>query len=90
MCSSDLEARRAEVYTFPSGEAGRHGDVALSVEAEITAQNCNTTYQAQTIELRGAGEPRIRDFELVMPGCETEGEFLVLQTLLEDLKIAQK
>ncbi|WP_204112543.1 hypothetical protein [Shimia biformata] len=84
------EAQRAEVYTFPSGQARRSGDVSLSVEAEITADNCGKQYKARSIELLGGQAPRIREIDLAMPGCDGAGGFLVLQTLLEDLKIAQK
>ncbi|WP_412504227.1 hypothetical protein [Roseovarius sp. SYSU LYC5161] len=82
------EARLAEVYTFPSGTARRGGNVAVSVEAEVTEDNCTRDIAAQTIEVRGAGRPRVKDLELAMPECDAAGDFLVLKNLLNDLKIA--
>lgn len=78
----------AEVYTFPSGTAQTQGTVLISVEAEITATNCNTDVSAQSIELLHDGELRMHDMEMSLPDCDATGEFLVLKNLLEDLTIA--
>lgn len=84
------DALMAEVYSFPTGTAKRGGEIAMSVEAEITEQNCNQSISAQTLEIRDAAGLRVRDLTLEMPGCDTTGDFLVLKNLVEDLTIAAR
>ncbi len=84
------DALRAEVYSFPTGTAQRSGDVHLTVEAEITATNCNQPVEAQTLELRGDAKLRTRNLTLDMPDCTSSGDFLVLKNLVEDLTIAAR
>ena len=78
----------AEVYTFPSGTSHRDGTVALTVEAEVTQANCGRDIAAQTIQLHGGLAPHTQDLVLSMPDCSAQGDFLVLNNLLDDLKIA--
>jgi hypothetical protein len=85
-----LLPRVAEVYSFPTSKARTDGTVALSVEAEVTGANCGRDISAQTFELRAGGELRTRDLDMSVPACSAIGDFLVLNNLLEDLKIAAK
>ena len=80
---------RAQVYTFPTGTVSRSGDVALSIETEVTAETCNRRMEAQTLQLTGGGALSVTDVTLDMPDCEAIGDFLVLKNLLQDLKIAR-
>ena len=80
----------AEVYTFPSGTTSRSGVVALSVEAEVTQDNCGRDISAQSLELRGRSSLRTRDLVMAMPNCSGLGDFLVLNSLVDDLKIAAR
>ncbi|MFD2738358.1 hypothetical protein ACFSUD_02130 [Sulfitobacter aestuarii] len=80
----------AEVYSFPAAAAAPGGKVDLSVETEISAQNCGMEIEAQALELSGAGQVRSRDLTLAVPDCDTIGGFLVLNNLLQDMKVAQK
>ncbi len=80
--------RIAEVYTFPSGTASRSGDVALSVEAEVTATNCGQDIEAQSLEVQSDGTLHTQYLTLAVPGCDSIGDFLVLNNLVDDLKIA--
>ena len=82
------EPLMAEVYTFPKTAKTRDGVVRLSVEAEVTAYNCETEVTGTTIQRNGIGDVRPVELTLAMPGCEAIGEFLVLKNLLQDLKIA--
>jgi hypothetical protein len=88
--SETLVPQMAEVYTFPSGVSAKAGVVALSVEAEVTAGNCGRDISAQSLELRGNSTLRTRDLEMAMPNCDAKGDFLVLNNLVDDLKIAAK
>ncbi len=86
----DLElARKADVYTFPSGTVSRAGDVALSIEAEVTKDNCGRDVEAQSIQLPAGGRPVAQDLTLAIPDCAAVGDFLVLKNMLDDLKIAR-
>lgn len=81
-------ARVAEVYSFPTGTAQRTGTITMTVEAEVTADNCNQTVTAQTIQHRIDSEPEVRDLEVQIPACDSIGDFLVLKSLVDDLTIA--
>ncbi|MAU53481.1 MAG: hypothetical protein CMN17_14190 [Roseovarius sp.] len=83
-------AFRAEVYTFPTQSAARDGSVALRLEAEVTDGNCGRDLEAQSLRIGPSTGTVVRDVVLPMPDCAALGEFLVLQNLFDDLKIAQK
>lgn len=82
-------ARMAEIFTFDRS-SGADLAVVLSVEAEVTAQNCGRDVSAQALELRAAAPLRSRDLTLTMPDCSAEGDFLVLNNLVQDLTIAAR
>lgn len=82
-------AMHAEIYSFPSGATRRDGAIRLSVEAEITSFNCGKEVLAQTLQPKVASGAEMVDLKLRMPECDAVGDFLVLNNLLSDLKIAQ-
>lgn len=75
----------AEVYTFP---AGLNEDVVLSVDASITKSNCNREVTAQSIQISPGAEPEALDLVMIMPTCESVGDYLVLKNMFKDLKLA--
>lgn len=79
----------AQVYTFPTGTARKTGAVTLSVESEVTKINCGRDIQAQSLEMRDSGKLKSQNLTLSVPGCDAVGDFLVLNNLLEDLKVAR-
>ncbi|WP_306110352.1 MULTISPECIES: hypothetical protein [Roseovarius] len=79
----------AEVYTFPTQNALREGDIQVSLETEINAANCGRDIAAQALIKPGAGEISARDLTMAIPDCDAVGDFLVLKNLYEDLKIAR-
>ncbi len=83
-------ARQAEVYTFPKAMAQTAGQVDLTVEAEVTTATCGRNLNAKTIQLGSDGDVTIREIALSVPDCGAQGDFLVLNNLLQDLKVAQK
>lgn len=88
--SPDLDnALIAEVYTFPTETALRAGDVSLRVEAEVTAGNCGRDIEAQTIAIDDVSGLKVQDIVLAMPDCDGIGDFLVLNNLFNDLKVAR-
>lgn len=80
--------RIAEIYSFPAGAARKSGEVAITVEAELSDGNCGKPVEAQTLELRGEDGLRVHDLDLDLPACDSVGDFLVLKNLIENLKIA--
>lgn len=82
-------ASHIEIYSFPTGQMQKTGVVRLSVEAEVTARTCNKEIKAQALQSGIDGGISIIDLTLAMPDCDAVGDFLVLNNLLRDLKIAQ-
>lgn len=80
----------AEVYTYPKVESEQAGTITLSVEAEITRANCGIEAEAQSLQLQDDGQIKTQDLILAVPECDAVGSFLVLNNLLQDLKVAGK
>jgi len=86
--AATLAPQMAEVYTFPTRSTKQSGTVTLSIEAEVTEANCGSDVSAQTLELHAGDKLRTRDLVLSVPACSAIGDFLVLNNLVNDLKIA--
>lgn len=80
----------AEVYSFPAQLKGRHGEVDLSIQAMVNEANCGSNVEAQTFEWDGVSQLRSKSVSLEMPTCDSVGEYLVLNNVLDDLKVASK
>jgi len=78
----------AEVYSFPISSPQVSAGVDLSVETEVTNNNCGLEIEAQTLQTYSGKDITSRDLTLSVPGCDASGSFLVLNNLLEDLKVA--
>ncbi|MDF3414937.1 hypothetical protein HKX54_10770 [Sulfitobacter sp. M57] len=78
----------AEVYSFPKAHNARSGKIALSVETEVTDANCGLEIEAQSLEIQPDGGVKTQNLILPVPDCDAEGSFLVLNNLLQDLKVA--
>lgn len=91
--SGDLSATDpllAEVYTYPVELENSVGSIKLSVEAEVIQANCGQEIEAKSLELRKNLTVKARDITLAVPDCDAVGNFLVLNNLLQDLKVASK
>lgn len=84
------DALLAEVYTFPSGMTQASGTVSLTVETEILATNCDTSVEAQTLEMRSGRNLMSKELTIDVPGCDAVGDFLMLKNIVEDLTIAAR
>ncbi len=84
------EPHSAEIYTFPATMSGRNGQIDLSVEAEITSTNCGLEIEAQTLERDASGVLRSKIVTLAVPGCDAVGDYLVLNNILDDMKVAAR
>ncbi|MEP5731674.1 MAG: hypothetical protein ABJL67_20120 [Sulfitobacter sp.] len=85
---SAAEPLLAEVYSFPRGSNARVGSIALSVETEVTTANCGLEIEAQSLEILADGQIKTQNLTLSVPDCDAEGSFLVLNNLLQDMKVA--
>ncbi|WP_095587744.1 hypothetical protein [Actibacterium ureilyticum] len=79
---------RAQVYSLARGLDRGPGVVRVSVEAEVTRQNCGRMAVAETLQ-PGADGLLAAGLRVQMPDCSAVGEFLVLKNVLRDLKIAR-
>lgn len=86
---AQLSPRLAEVYSFRRDASGADGVIEISVEAEVTEINCGREIAAQSLRF-SQGRVQSRDLVLEMPDCTATGDFLVLNNLVEHLKIASK
>ncbi|MBW7921591.1 MAG: hypothetical protein H3C51_05755 [Rubellimicrobium sp.] len=77
----------AQVYTFPH-DGSRSGEVALSVEVEVTADNCGRDIAAQSLQIAPGTDIVAHDLTLRVPGCEVAGDLLVVSGMLQDLHLA--
>lgn len=80
----------AEVYSFPRDVEGLSGAIALSVETEVTQANCGVEIEAQSLEVQSEGGIKTQNLTLPVPACDAVGSFLVLNNLLQDLKVASR
>lgn len=80
----------AEVYSFPAREALKSGRVAIAVEAAITAASCGRDVTAQTIQPTISGADAPVTLSIAMPDCSTIGDFLVLNNLVQEMKVAAR
>lgn len=74
----------AEIFTFPADSTI---PANLVVEAEVTDTTCGHEILSETLSNLG-GQLTITDLTLAMPDCDAIGDFLVLNSLLSDMKIA--
>ena len=82
--------RIAEVYTYPRGRGAPDGGTGITVEVEVTEANCGRQIAGETLLRAGDGTLRSTGLSLEVPGCAAVGEFLLLQNVLRDMKLAAR
>ena len=87
--SDGTEGYFAEVYSYPVEYSQRVGVIDITVEAQVSLQNCGRNIAAQSLEHAG-GSLRTQDLTLSVPPCDTVGSYMVLNNLVSDLKVAAK
>jgi len=86
--NADIEdGYRAEVYTFPSATVSGNGLVLMSVEAVVEDANCDQDIDAQALQVNAGGDLMVHDLSIAMPSCENTGDLIVLDTLVDDIKV---
>ena len=87
---SGVSPLKAEIYSFPATSSARDGQIDLSIEAFVSESNCGSNVEAQTFEWDGVSQLRSKSVSFEMPTCDAVGEYLVLNNVLDDLKVASK
>jgi hypothetical protein len=77
-----------QVYTLPRATLQEGQSVRLSIDAPVTAQNCEAQVMAHTLRTEAAGPVDVTELNFTVPGCDAIGDILVLQNLLTDLRLA--
>lgn len=78
----------AQAYTFPTIRSQKAGAVRLTIEAQVAAARCGREMLGETLEARAGAPVKVVELSLEMPDCTAIGEFVVLQNLLPDVKVA--
>ncbi len=78
----------AQIYTFPRDTLRRDDAVRLSIDAPITAASCGQDTVARTLQTASDGSVVVTELSFTTPGCDAVGDYLVLQNLLRDLRLA--
>lgn len=78
----------AQIYSLPRDTLDTTGNVRLSIEAPVTEANCGQDTLARTLELEEDGSVAVIELTFTFPGCDAVGDYLVLQNLLQDLRVA--
>lgn len=77
--------RLAQIYSMPQS---RIADVRLSVDIPITTASCGRMISAQSLLLMPTERADIRPLALTLPGCDGVGDYLLLQNLFDNLRLA--
>ncbi len=80
----------AQVYTFPVGASPATGEVELSVEIPVTAENCGREASAQSLQILPGERAVANDLVVTMPGCEATGDILALGAMYQAMAVAAR
>jgi hypothetical protein len=78
----------AQIYTLPRATLRAGDSVRLSIDAPVTEANCTQTVVARTLRAAQGGPVDVRELSFTVPACDAVGDVLVLQNLLDDLRLA--
>lgn len=79
-----------EIYTFPAANSRSAGVLRVSVDAEITLENCGKTARTRAYQTGYLGTLRPTEIAYTMPDCDRAGDVVRLQNLFRDLRLAQR
>ncbi len=80
----------AEIYSLPSGQSPLRGVVRLVVEARVTAANCGRVVRAKALQPTAFRRLSETDVEVALPDCDRQGDVVLLQNLLRDMRLAAR
>jgi len=87
--ASIRDAKLVQVYSFPVGsEPQAADDVLISIEANITDENCGLDVDATALQFLTNQSVQKQDISILMPDCDAVGDYLVFDNIFEDLQFA--
>lgn len=78
----------AQIYTLPRATLREGDSVRLSIDAPVTQANCTRDVVARTLRAEGDAPVNVTELTFTVPSCDAIGDVLVLQNLLDDLRLA--
>ncbi|UWQ95861.1 hypothetical protein K3728_01025 [Rhodobacteraceae bacterium M385] len=78
----------AQIYTLPRATLREGDSVRLSIDAPVTQANCTRNVLAQTLRAEAGNPVDVTELTFTVPSCDAVGDVLVLQNLLDDLRLA--
>jgi len=79
-----------EALSFPADRTGSHSVVRLSVDATVTAENCDQEVATIAYQTGYLGFLRPTEISYTMPSCDRVGEVVRLQNLFRDMRLAER
>ena len=80
----------AEIYSLPVGRSPLRGVVRLVVEADVTAASCGRVVKAKALQPTAFRRFSETDVEVALPDCDRQGDVVLLQNLLRDVRLAAR
>lgn len=80
----------AEIYSLPVGQSPLSGVVRLVVEADVTAASCGRVVKAKALQPTAFRRLSEIDVEVALPDCDRQGDVVLLQNLLRDVRLAAR
>lgn len=76
----------ADVYSYPSRSMS---EPDVSIEAQVLETTCGSEIKGEYLRSQKTAPPVQTDIGMMVPACETVGDYLVLKNLPQELKIAR-
>lgn len=86
---STSEGYAADVYTYPNDLMTNGAEPRVSVETQVMENTCGTRIEGSILRSNAGRAPTLQPLTIAVPSCDAVGEYLVLNNLPQDLKLAR-
>lgn len=86
---STAEGYAADIYSYPATLVTSSAEPVVSIEAQVMENTCGGEISGDILRSNAGRAPTIQHLSMVVPGCDAVGEYLVLNNLPQDLKLAR-
>lgn len=86
---STAEGYAADIYTYPAALVASGTEPVVSIEAQVMENTCGGAISGDILRSNAGRAPTIQHLSMVVPSCDAVGEYLVLNNLPQDLKLAR-
>lgn len=80
----------ADIYTYPAALMRQGVEPDVSIEAQVMENTCGTKIEGWILRTNPGRAPHVEPLTMLVPGCESVGEYLVLKNLPVELKLARR